>query len=124
MGTAIDTIELAQALIRCPSITPAEGGALDHLQGVLEDLGFTVHRMTFEAPGTEPVDNLYARLGSGGRNFCYAGHTDVVPVGNTAAWTAEPFGAELRGDQLYGRGVVDMKGSIAAFVAAVAGFSG
>ena len=124
MGNSVDTVELARALIRCPSVTPAEGGALDHLQGVLEDLGFAAHRLTFETPGTEPVDNLYARLGSGGRNFCYAGHTDVVPVGDTTAWTVDPFGAELRGDMLYGRGAVDMKGSIAAFVAAVAGFLG
>ncbi len=119
---AVDTLELARALIRCPSVTPADAGALDHLQGVLEDLGFLCHRLTFEEPGTEPVDNLYARLGTEGRNLCYAGHTDVVPVGDPAAWSVEPFGAEVRDGHLYGRGAVDMKGSIAAFVAAVAAY--
>jgi len=119
---ARDSLALAQRLIACPSVTPAEGGALDLLQAVLEDLGFSCHRLPFAEPGTAEVDNLYARLGSTGPNLCYAGHTDVVPVGDQAAWSVDPFGGEIREQRLYGRGAVDMKGSIAAFVAAVAAF--
>lgn len=118
-AAAIDTVELAQALIRCPSITPAEGGALDLLQSVLEGLGFTCHRLPFAEEGAPEVDNLYARLGSGSPHLCYAGHTDVVPVGDPADWSVDPFAAELRDGKLIGRGAVDMKGSIAAFIAAV-----
>jgi len=118
----IDPVELTQALIRCPSITPLEGGALDLLEGVLRGLGFTCHRLKFSQEGTPDVDNLYARLGAGGRNFCYAGHTDVVPPGDPADWSVEPFAADLTGDELIGRGAVDMKGSIGAFVAALADF--
>ncbi len=121
-ATEIDTLELAQALIRCPSITPREGGALDLLQSVLSDLGFTCHRLPYAEEDSPEVDNLYARLGEGGPNFCYAGHTDVVPVGDAADWSVDPFGAELRDGLLYGRGAVDMKGSIAAFIAAVSGY--
>ena len=121
MPAALDTVDLAQRLIRCPSVTPAEGGALDLLQEVLEALGFTCHRLPFAEPGTADVDNLYARIGTGA-SFCYAGHTDVVPVGDAAAWSSDPFGGEIRGGWLYGRGAVDMKGSIAAFVAALGGF--
>ena len=119
---ARDSLALAQRLIACPSVTPIEGGALDLLQAVLEDLGFTCHRLPFVEPGTAEVDNLYARLGSSGPNLCYAGHTDVVPVGDQAAWSSDPFGGEVREQQLYGRGAVDMKGSIAAFVAAATAF--
>ena len=118
----LDTLELARALIRCPSVTPAEGGALDLLQERLEGLGFSCHRLPFEAEGTEPVDNLYARLGSGSPVFCYAGHTDVVPVGDENAWSVDPFAGEVVGEDLIGRGAVDMKGSIAAFLAAVTRF--
>src|SRR3546814_6115994 len=121
MATArIDTLELAQALIRCPSVTPGEGGALDLLQSVLEDLGFACHRLRFAEDDSPPVDNLYARLGAGSPHLCYAGHTDVVPVGDAAAWSVDPFAGEVRNGALYGRGAVDMKGAIAAFVAAVA----
>ena len=119
---ARDGLALARRLIACPSVTPAEGGALDLLQAVLEDLGFTCHRLPFAEPGTADVDNLYARLGTAGPNLCYAGHTDVVPVGDRAAWSADPFGGEVREHRLYGRGAVDMKGSIAAFVAATMAF--
>ncbi|MGF1594342.1 MAG: succinyl-diaminopimelate desuccinylase [Kiloniellaceae bacterium] len=118
----IDTLELAQALIRCPSITPTEGGALDLLQSVLSDLGFTCHRLPFAEDGAPEVDNLYARLGDDGPHLCYAGHTDVVPAGNAADWRVDPFAAEVRDGVLYGRGAVDMKGAIAAFVAAVGGY--
>ncbi|MGE0118868.1 MAG: succinyl-diaminopimelate desuccinylase [Dongiaceae bacterium] len=123
MSAAIDPIELARDLIRCPSVTPADAGALDLLQRTLEQVGFVCHRLTFSAPGTVAVDNLYARAGrAAGPNFCFAGHADVVPVGDRAAWSADPFGAEIRDGRLFGRGAADMKGAIAAFVAAAAGF--
>ena len=118
----IDPIDLARRLIRCPSITPTEGGALDLLETELEALGFTCHRLVFEAPESAPVDNLYARLGAVGPNFCYAGHTDVVPTGDPAAWRCDPFAAEEIDGHIYGRGAVDMKGAIAAFLAALSGF--
>jgi succinyl-diaminopimelate desuccinylase len=118
----LDALDLARRLIRCPSVTPAEGGALELLEEVLGGLGFTCHRLPFSEPGTAEVDNLYARLGAGGRNFCFAGHTDVVPVGDAKAWRVDPFGAEVVDGALYGRGAVDMKGAIACFVAAAARF--
>jgi succinyl-diaminopimelate desuccinylase len=117
--TPTDPIALAQALIRCESVTPNEGGALTLLQNVLEAAGFTCHRMTFTEPGTADVENLYARLGTQSPNLCFAGHTDVVPAGDEDAWTAPPFAAEIRNGVLYGRGAVDMKGAIACYVAAV-----
>ena len=122
MTQTIDPFELAQALIRCPSVTPEDAGALGVLQDALEGLGFACHRLVFSAPGTADVDNLYARLGDGAPNFCYAGHTDVVPVGDAAAWTVDPFGAEVIDGRLHGRGAVDMKCAIACFVAAAARF--
>ena len=118
----LDCLDLARRLIRCPSVTPEEAGALDLLQEVLEGLGFRCRRMVFSEPGTPDVDNLYARLGEAGRNFCYAGHTDVVPPGDPAGWRHDPFAATVEDGWLYGRGAVDMKGAIAAYVAAVARF--
>ncbi len=115
-----DPVALTQALIRCESVTPAEGGALTLLQDILTAQGFTCHRMTFSEPGTPDIENLYARLGTSGPNLCYAGHTDVVPPGDVKAWSVPPFSGELRDAQVWGRGAVDMKGSIACFVAAVA----
>ena len=109
---------IARELIRCPSVTPAEGGALSYLQRILEQAGFTVHRATFAEPGTAPIDNLYARIGEAGPNLVFAGHTDVVPPGDEAAWRHPPFGGDIAGDRVYGRGAVDMKGGIACFVAA------
>ena len=120
--TALDPVELAQRLIRCPSVTPVEGGALDLLEEVIGGLGFSCHRLTFSEPGTADVENLYARRGTAGPNFCYAGHTDVVPVGDPKAWRVDPFGAEILDGALYGRGAADMKGAIACFIAALAGF--
>jgi len=118
---AADPVALAQSLIRCPSVTPDEAGALSVLEEVLAPAGFTVHRMTFSEPGTPDVENLYARIGGAGPNVCFAGHTDVVPPGDTAQWTFPPFAAEIRDGVLYGRGAVDMKGAIACFVAAALG---
>ena len=115
-------LALARALIRCESVTPEDGGALDVLQRVLQTLGFTCHRLPFEEPGTAPVDNLYAKRGEGRPNFCFAGHTDVVPAGDRAVWTRDPFAAVVEDGVLYGRGASDMKGAIAAFVAAAARF--
>lgn len=114
-----DAVELTRALIRCASVTPTDGGALAVTSAALARLGFENHRMTFSAPDTPDVDNLYARLGTAGRNFCFAGHTDVVPVGDEAAWSLDPFAADIRDGILYGRGATDMKGAVAAFIAAV-----
>lgn len=116
----IDAIALSQDLIRCPSVTPADAGALDVLEKALKGLGFVCHRLPFEALGTARVDNLYARLGTGAPHICYAGHTDVVPTGDDSAWKHPPFAAEIANGVLYGRGAADMKTSIACFAAAVA----
>jgi succinyl-diaminopimelate desuccinylase len=113
-----DVLELARALIRRPSVTPRDEGALDVLQGALESLGFVCERMAFADEGADRIDNLYARLGTAAPNFCFAGHTDVVPVGD--GWTTEPFAGDVIDGHLYGRGAADMKGAIAAFVAGVA----
>jgi succinyl-diaminopimelate desuccinylase len=113
-----DSVAIARDLIRCPSVTPAEGGAIGYLQTVLEQAGFTVYRTTFAEPGTAPIENLYARIGTEEPNLVFAGHTDVVPPGDEAAWRHPPFGGDVTSDVLYGRGAVDMKGGIACFVAA------
>jgi succinyl-diaminopimelate desuccinylase len=115
---AHDPVAIAQELIRCPSVTPSEGGALSYLQGLLEPAGFACHRLTMRAPSTPDVENLYARLGTGRPHLCFAGHTDVVPVGEEAAWSHPPFAGEIADGVLYGRGAVDMKGGIACFAAA------
>jgi len=115
-----DPIALSQALIRCPSVTPADAGALGVLENALVPLGFLCHRLKFEEPGTEPVENLYARLGDRSPNFCFAGHTDVVPPGDIALWPHGPFSGVVVDGVLHGRGAADMKSAIAAFVASVA----
>ena len=112
-------LELACALIRCQSVTPADEGALDVLETALGRLGFACERMPFSTPGTPDVDNLYARRGSDGPVFCFAGHTDVVPAGDPDDWSAPPFSATVADGRLTGRGAADMKGAIAAFVTAV-----
>ncbi len=114
-----DPIALTQELVRCPSVTPAEGGALQFLEKTLKAAGFTVHRMTFSEPGTEDVENFYARIGTEAPNLVLAGHTDVVPTGDEAAWTHPPFASRIDNGILYGRGTTDMKGGIACMVAAV-----
>ena len=113
-----DPVAIARDLVRCRSVTPEDGGALAYLQNVLAKAGFSVHRMTFAEPGTAPIENLYARIGTEKPNLVFAGHTDVVPPGDEAAWRHPPFAGEIAGDMLYGRGAVDMKGGIACFVAA------
>lgn len=118
----IDPIKLSQALIRHPSVTPDTGDALDLLAEHLTALGFDCHKLVFEEEGTDPVPNLYARLGDSFPNFCFAGHTDVVPVGAAHNWSVDPFAADIKDGNLYGRGASDMKSAIAAFVAAVSRF--
>jgi len=115
---AADPLAIARELIRCRSVTPEEGGALDLLRGLLVPAGFAVHRIVFDEPGTVPVDNFYARIGSIKPNLVFAGHTDVVSAGNESSWSHPPFAGDVAGATLYGRGAVDMKGGIACFVAA------
>jgi succinyl-diaminopimelate desuccinylase len=118
MTTSADPISLARDLLRCPSVTPAEGGALTYLEGVLKGAGFTVHRMTFSEPDTADVENLYARIGTGSPHLMFAGHTDVVPPGDPKSWSHAPFSGDIDDGVLYGRGAVDMKGAIACKIAA------
>ncbi len=119
-----DPVEFARELIRCRSVTPADDGALGALQRRLEGLGFACHRLKFSDADTPDVENLYARIGTKGPHFCFAGHTDVVPTGKIEGWTVDPFAADIHDGYLYGRGAVDMKGAIAAFTAAAARFVG
>ncbi len=114
-ATPLDPVALTQALIRCPSVTPADGGAMGVVRAALEGLGFACRRMRFGE-----IENLYARRGTARPNLCFAGHTDVVPVGDEAAWTHGPFAAGIEGGVLFGRGAVDMKSAVAAFIAAAA----
>ncbi len=120
MTLPTDPAENLAALIRCPSVTPAEGGALSALAGMLGPMGFAVERPVFSDDGTPDVENLYARLSGNGPHLMFAGHTDVVPVGDADAWTHPPFAADIRNGEMIGRGAVDMKGGIACFVAALA----
>ena len=117
-NTAVDPAALAARLIRRPSVTPKDEGALDIVAATLEGLGFTCHRLIFAEDGGEPIHNLYARRGAGRPNLCFAGHTDVVPPGAREAWSFDPFAGVVRDGELCGRGAVDMKGAIAAFIAA------
>src|SRR3979490_3458124 len=118
-GGMTDALSIARDLLRCPSVTPLEAGALGVLENILTTSGFTVHRVTFGEPGTPDVENLYARIGDGAPHITFAGHTDVVPPGDEAAWTHGAFSGEVRDGFLYGPGAVDMKGGIACSVAAV-----
>jgi succinyl-diaminopimelate desuccinylase len=113
-----DPVALTQALVRCPSVTPAEGGALALLDAVLSAEGFRVERPAFSQPGMPDIENLYARIGDEGPVLVIAGHTDVVPPGDLSAWTHDPFAAEIDDGVLYGRGACDMKGGLAAMLAA------
>ena len=118
--TQSDLAALLATLIKCPSVTPKEAGVLTALGAMLQELGFRVERVIFEAEGTAPVENLYARLGETGPHLMFAGHTDVVPEGDPADWSHPPFAAEVHDGRMFGRGTVDMKGGIACFVAAIA----
>ncbi len=113
-----DALSIARDLIRCPSVTPADAGALGVLEARLKAAGFEVHRVTFSENGAADIDNLYARIGNGSPHIAFAGHTDVVPAGDEAAWTHGAFSGDVKDGYLYGRGAVDMKGGIAASVAA------
>ncbi len=114
-----DPIALARDLLRCPSVTPAEGGALSYLETALAGAGFAVDRVTFSEPGADDVENLYARIGTGKPHLVLAGHTDVVSPGDEAHWKHPPFGGDIADGILYGRGAVDMKGAVACALAAV-----
>ena len=120
MSLPVDPAANLAVLIRCASVTPDEGGALTALAEMLAPLGFSIDRPVFSEDGTPDVENLYARLSGNGSHLMFAGHTDVVPPGDLAAWTHPPFAAEIAGGMMYGRGAVDMKGGIACFVAALA----
>jgi succinyl-diaminopimelate desuccinylase len=113
-----DALSITRDLIRCPSVTPADAGALGVLENILAAAGFEVHRVTFSEPGTADVDNLYARIGTTAPHITFAGHTDVVPPGDETAWSHGAFSGEIKDGFLYGRGAVDMKGGIACSVAA------
>ncbi|CCE02368.1 succinyl-diaminopimelate desuccinylase [Bradyrhizobium sp. STM 3809] len=113
-----DALSITRDLIRCPSVTPADAGALGVLEALLKEAGFTTHRVTFSEAGTADIDNLYARIGTEGPHITFAGHTDVVPPGDEAAWSLPAFSGEVKDGYIYGRGAVDMKGGIACSVAA------
>src|SRR3978361_1712608 len=114
-----DALSIARDLLRCPSVTPADAGALGVLEAVLKDASFEVHRITFSEPGAADIDNLYARIGNTSPHITFAGHTDVVPPGDESAWTHGAFSGDVKDGFLCGRGAVDMKGGIACSVAAV-----
>ena len=118
MTQPIDPVAYLKALIACPSVTPEEGGALVWMEEVLTGAGFKVDRVTFSAPDTPDVENLFATIGRGAPHLVFAGHTDVVPPGDEAHWTHPPFAADIADGAVYGRGAVDMKGGIACFMAA------
>jgi succinyl-diaminopimelate desuccinylase len=113
-----DALSIARDLLRCPSVTPADAGALGVLETVLKNAGFELHRVTFSEPGAADIDNLYARIGDSAPHITFAGHTDVVPPGDETAWTHGAFAGDVKDGFLYGRGAVDMKGGIACSVAA------
>jgi succinyl-diaminopimelate desuccinylase len=115
----IDAVSIARDLVRCPSVTPVDAGALGVLENLLKAAGFDTHRVTFGEPGTADIANLYARIGSEAPHITFAGHTDVVPPGDESAWTHGAFSGEVKDGFLYGRGAVDMKGGIACSLAAV-----
>ena len=122
VNAKIDPVDLAQSLIRAPSVTPDAQGPLDLLIAALEPLGFACHLQIFSDRDTPDVPNLYARLGEDGPNFCFAGHLDVVPVGDRDVWTVDPFGGDIKDGRLFGRGAADMKSAVAAFAAATSSY--
>ena len=120
----IDPVNLTKELVQCPSVTPLDAGALDVLENVLKTLGFKCTRLPFSENGTADIDNLFARLGTKEPHLCFAGHTDVVPVGDLTDWEYDPFSGTVEAGVLYGRGTSDMKGGIASFVSAVSEIEG
>ena len=122
MLKTINEVSLAKDLVKCQSVTPKDDGAINIVAKNLKKLGFKCQIMEFQEKGTAKIKNLYARIGKGSPNFCFAGHTDVVPVGDLKSWTVNPFGGVIKNQKLIGRGVSDMKGSIACFVSAVSEF--
>jgi len=113
-----DALSIARDLVRCPSVTPADAGALGVIESILKGAGFEVHRVMFSEAGTADIDNLYARIGNTAPHITFAGHTDVVPPGDETAWSHGAFSGDVSDGFLYGRGAVDMKGGIACSVAA------
>ena len=122
MLKTINEVFLARDLVRCKSVTPKDDGAINIVAKNLKKLGFKCQFMEFKEKGTPQIKNLYAKIGKSSPNFCFAGHTDVVPVGDLKSWTVNPFGGVIKNQKLIGRGVSDMKGSIACFIAAVSEF--
>ena len=122
MLKTINEVFLARDLVRCKSVTPKDDGAINIVAKNLKKLGFKCQFMEFKEKGTPQIKNLYAKIGKNSPNFCFAGHTDVVPVGDLKSWTVNPFGGVIKNQKLIGRGVSDMKGSIACFIAAVSEF--
>ena len=122
MLKTISEVSLARDLVKCQSVTPKDDGAINVVAKNLKKLGFKCQIMEFQEKGTAKIKNLYARIGKSSPNFCFAGHTDVVPVGDLKSWTVNPFGGVIKNQKLIGRGVSDMKGSIACFVSAVSEF--
>lgn len=117
-----EIVELAKDLIRCPSVTPTTAGVFDVIENYLKPAGFTAERVTFSEEGSDTVENLWIRYGTGEPHFCFAGHTDVVPPGDPSLWASPPFHPEVRDGELYGRGAEDMKGAIACFMMAAKEF--
>jgi len=117
-----DELQLSKDLIRFPSVTPIDAGAISYLSKKLKQLGFKCKVLEFKDKKNPTIKNLYARLGNKQPNLCYAGHTDVVPPGNTKDWTVNPFKPVVKNNYLVGRGANDMKSSIACFLAAVSNF--
>ncbi len=122
MPLPTNALDLCQALIRCPSVTPQDGGSLALLESVLKASGFTAERVTFGEPGQPDIENLYARTGTGAPYLVFAGHTDVVPVGDAAQWRFDPFSGEITEGAIWGRGASDMKGAVAAFAIAACAY--
>jgi succinyl-diaminopimelate desuccinylase len=122
MLKSINEVSLAKDLIRCKSVTPKDDGAINVVAKNLKKIGFKCQVMEFQDRGTAKIKNLYAKFGKSSPNFCFAGHTDVVPVGDLKSWTVNPFGGVIKKDKLIGRGVSDMKGAIACFIAAASEF--
>ena len=122
MSKLIDEIRFTQELISKPSVTPKDLGAMSVVTKHLKKLGFKCRLMSFQEKGTDKIINLYARYGTKSPNLCFAGHTDVVPAGDLASWSSNPFKAKIKGGYLFGRGVSDMKGGIGCFISAVSEF--